>query len=164
MHTPSWRVEGWNLPWPHLHAWPVIAKVPNSLTHPCTLIAFRFVIWFLLCLLLMVPYMFNTSFLLCPLLMSLVVYVQEWLSFGICFGILFWVYRTYEWCLEQNNSQKGLAKNNNKLIKNHWYLPNLLKIELPTCEFVFIVPTIGLVLQKHNTRCAYFSTFEIMEN
>jgi hypothetical protein len=47
--------------------------------------------------------------------------------------------------------------------KECWYLLKLLKIELP----MFIVSTIGLLLQMHNTRCnlhIYPSIVEILQN
>jgi hypothetical protein len=43
----------------------------------------------------------------------------------------------------------------------------MLKIELPTCENLFIIPNIELLLQIHNKRCIFHSyspMFEILKN
>jgi hypothetical protein len=41
---------------------------------------------------------------------------------------------------------KGLTR---KRWKFHWYLSKLLRIKLPACEKIFVIPTIALLLQIH---------------
>jgi hypothetical protein len=59
---------------------------------------------------------------------------------------------------------KNIVENNGNF---YWYLPKLLKIELPTCEKLFIIPNIELLLQIHNKRCIFHSyspMFEVLKN
>ncbi len=62
-------------------------------------------------------------------------------------------YHNYDRCLTQNNFQKVLPKREREREIFYWYLPKLLRIELPNSENLFIVSTVGLLLQIHNSRC-----------
>jgi hypothetical protein len=64
----------------------------------------------------------------------------------------------------QNNSEKKCSWREKQ---NYGYLWKLLKIELPTCEKLFIHPTISLLLQIPNIECTlhtYSSTVEKLKN
>jgi hypothetical protein len=56
--------------------------------------------------------------------------------------------------------EKNIVENNGNF---YLYFPKMLKIEPPTCEKIFIIPNMELLLQIHKKRCIFHSYSPMFE-